>query len=57
MHPARAVPLVEAERTAELQAYLEILTGVVKDVNQTFSLCKAAEAMRHKKPLVPKIRE
>jgi hypothetical protein len=57
MHPARAVQLVEAERTAELQAYLERLTGVVNYVNQPFSLFTAAEAIRPNKLSVPKIRE
>jgi hypothetical protein len=54
MDPARAVQLVEAERTAELAAYLEKLSGVVNYVSQTFSLFKAAEAVRPKKLLVPK---
>ena len=44
--PERAVQLVEAERTPELAAYLEKLSGVVNYVNQTFSLFKAAEAVR-----------
>ena len=57
MDPARPVQLVEAEKTAELTAYLEKLSGVVNYVNQTFSLFKAAEAMRPKTLLVPKIRE
>jgi hypothetical protein len=52
--PARPVQVVEAERTAELQAYMETLSGVVNYVNQTFSLFKAAEAARPKKLLVPK---
>ena len=55
--PGRPVQLVEAEKTAELAAYLEKLSGVVNYVNQTFSLFKAAEAMRPKKLLVPKGRE
>lgn len=57
MDPARAVQVVEAERTPELQAYLESLTGVANYVSQTFSLFKAAEALRPKKLLVPKTRE
>jgi hypothetical protein len=57
MDPARPMQLVEAEKTAELTAYLEKLSGVVNYVNQTFSLFKAAEAMRPKKLLVPKTRE
>lgn len=54
--PSRSVQLVEAERTAELQAYLESISGVVNYVNQTFSLFKAAEALRPKKLLVSKDR-
>ena len=55
--PARPVQLVEAEKTPELTAYLEKLSGVVNFVNQTFGLFKAAEAMRPKKLLVPKVRD
>lgn len=57
MDPARPVQLVEAERTAEVQAYLESISGVVNYVNQTFGLFKAAEALRPKKLLVAKSRE
>jgi hypothetical protein len=57
MDPGRSVQLVEAEKTAELTAYLEKLSGVVNYVNQTFSLFNAAEAVRPKKLLVPKSRE
>ncbi|WP_128255114.1 hypothetical protein [Falsirhodobacter deserti] len=52
--PDRPVQLVEAERTAELSAYLEKISGVVNYVNQTFSLFKAAEAARPPKLVVPK---
>lgn len=52
--PERAVQLVEAERTPELAAYLEKLSGVVNYVNQTFSLFKAAEAVRPARLLTPK---
>ena len=52
--PERAVQLVEAERTAELAAYLEKLSGVVNYVNQTFSLFKAAEGLRPARLLTPK---
>jgi hypothetical protein len=55
--PSRAVQVVEAERTAELQSYLDSLSGVVNYVNQTFALFKAAEAIRPKTLLVPKSRE
>ncbi|PZQ95495.1 MAG: hypothetical protein DI533_19515 [Cereibacter sphaeroides] len=52
--PERPVQMVEAERTPELAAYLEKLSGVVNYVNQTFSLFKAAEAVRPKRLLTPK---
>ena len=44
--PERPIQMVEAERTPELEAYAEKLSGVVNYVNQTFSLFKAAEEMR-----------
>ena len=56
MDPSRAVQVVEAERTPEVQSYLDSLAGVVNYVNQTFSLFKAAEAIRPKKLLTPKDR-
>ncbi|MBL9047681.1 MAG: hypothetical protein JNK34_10325 [Tabrizicola sp.] len=56
MDPSRSVQLVEAERTKELQAYLDSLSGVVNYVNQTFSLFKAAESLRPKTLLTPKVR-
>jgi hypothetical protein len=55
--PSRPVQLVEAERTAELAAYLEKLSGAVNYVSQTFGLFKAAEAMRPARLLVPKRRD
>ena len=54
---SRAVQMVEAERTPELAAYLEKISGVVNYVNQTFGLLKAAQAMRPAKLLTPKVRE
>lgn len=57
MDPSRPVQLVEAERTAELAAYMEAVGGAVNYVNQTFSLFKAAEAMRPKRLLVVKARD
>jgi hypothetical protein len=54
--PERPVQMVEAERTVELAAYLEKLSGVVNYVNQTFSLFKAAEAVRPARLLTPKRR-
>ena len=55
--PDRPVQMVEAERTPELQKYLEQIGGVVNYVNQTFGLFKAAEALRPKRLLTPKARE
>ena len=52
--PDRAVQVVEAERTPELQAYMDHISGVVGYVNQTFSLLKTAEAARPAKLLTPK---
>lgn len=52
--PDRPVMVTEAERTPELLAYVEKLTGVVNFVNQTFGLFRAAEDMRPPKLLVPK---
>ena len=54
--PSRAVQLVEAERSPELETYLEQVGGVVNYVNQTFGLFKAAEALRPAKLLTPKAR-
>ena len=52
----RPVQLVEAERTPELNEYLEHISGVVNFVNQTFSLFRTAEERRPKTLLVPKAR-
>lgn len=52
--PDRPVQLVETERTPELQTYLDNIGGVVSYVNQTFSLFKAAEAMRPARLVKPK---
>ncbi len=49
----RGVQLVEAERTPELDAYLEMISGAVNYVNQTFSLFKAAEERRPAKLVTP----
>lgn len=54
--PDRAVQLVEAEKTPELEAYMEHISGAVNYVNQTFSLFKAAEAVRPARLLTPKDR-
>lgn len=42
----RSIALVEAEKTAELGEYLDLISGAVNYVNQTFSLFKAAEERR-----------
>ena len=55
--PDRPIQLVEAEKTPELQTYLDHISGAVNYVNQTFSLFKAAEAARPKQLLTPKRRE
>jgi hypothetical protein len=54
--PDRPVQLVEAERTPELAAYMERISGVVNYVNQTFSLFRAAEDIRPPRLLTPKAR-
>lgn len=54
MDPSRAVQLVAAELTPELQLYLDQIGGVVNYVNQTFGLFKAAEALRPRRLLVRK---
>ena len=55
--PDRPMQLVEAERTPELQTYMDQIGGVVNYVNQTFGLFKAAEALRPKTLLKPKQRD
>ncbi len=52
--PDRPIQLVEAEKTAELQSYMEAVSGAVNYVSQTFSLFRAAEELRPKSLLVPK---
>jgi hypothetical protein len=42
----RGVAMVEAEVTPELKDYMELISGAVNYVNQTFSLFDAAEARR-----------
>ena len=48
--------VIEAERTPELQTYLDQIGGVVNYVNQTFGLFKAAEDLRPPRLLTPKER-
>ena len=54
--PERPIQLVEAERTPELNEYIDAISGAVNYVNQTFSLFKAAEARRPSKLVTPKQR-
>ena len=54
--PERPIQMVEADRTPELEAYMEKLSGVVNYVNQTFGLFEAAEALRPKTLLKAKQR-
>lgn len=42
----RGIVVEEAERTPELLEYMELISGAVNFVNQTFSLFEAAEARR-----------
>ncbi|WP_163846784.1 hypothetical protein [Pseudooceanicola aestuarii] len=53
--PDRAVQLVEAEKTPELETYLDHISGAVNYVSQTFSLFDAAARVRPDKLL--KVRE
>jgi len=55
--PDRPVQLVETERTPELAQWMEAMSGVVNYVNQTFSLFKAAEALRPPQLIRPKDRD
>jgi hypothetical protein len=49
----RAVQVVEAQDTPELRGYIEMISGAVNYVNQTFSLFKAAEDRRPAKLVRP----
>jgi len=53
----RSVVLVEADVTPELTDYMELISGAVNYVNQTFSLFEAAEAQRPKTLVSPKPRQ
>jgi hypothetical protein len=54
--PSAQVRLFEAEKTAELTAYLDSITDVTNYVNRTFSLMKTARERRPAKLVVPKKR-
>ena len=49
----RSVAMSEAVVTPELEDYMELISGAVNYVNQTFSLFEAAEARRPAKLLTP----
>ena len=49
----RSVSMVEAERTKELEAFMDHTTAAVNYVNQSFSLFKDAERVRPETLLVP----
>ena len=55
--PERAIGMVEAELTDELREYMELISGAVNYVNQTFSLFEAAEERRPDTLLTPKKRK
>jgi hypothetical protein len=55
-HPERPISVVEAEKTPELLAFVDHLSGAVNYVNQTFSLFHAAAEARPKVLLTPKKR-
>lgn len=48
--------MVEVEKTTDLEEYLELISGTVNYVNQTFSLFKKAEERRPKALVRPKAR-
>lgn len=52
--PERPVALTAIQRTPEIEAWMAQMSGVVNYMNQTFSLFKAAEAMRPANLLVPR---
>ena len=49
----RGIAMVEAQRTPELLEYLDLISGAVNYVNQTFSLFEAAEARRPERLVTP----
>lgn len=51
---SRAIQLLEADHTPELQAYLQQINGVVGYMNQTFSLFREAEKLRPAQLVKPK---
>jgi hypothetical protein len=55
--PTAPIRLVEAERTPELMAHIESLSGISGWVTQTYSLFKTARERRPERLLVPKERK
>jgi hypothetical protein len=51
--PDRGVALVETEVTQDLRDYMELISGAVNYVSQTFSLFEAAEARRPERLVQP----
>lgn len=51
--PERGIVVTETELTPELQSYMDLISGAVNYVNQTFSLFEAAEARRPETLLKP----
>ena len=49
----RSVAVVEAEETPELKEYMDLISGAVNYVNQTFSLFEAAEERRPQRLVKP----
>jgi hypothetical protein len=51
--PDRGVAMVETELTEDLKGYMDLISGAVNYVNQTFSLFEAAQARRPEKLVQP----
>jgi hypothetical protein len=51
--PDRGVTVVETEMTQDLRDYMELISGAVNYVNQTFSLFEAAEERRPERLVHP----
>jgi hypothetical protein len=54
--PSRPVRLIEAEKTPELENYINSISGVTNYVNRTYSLFDLARKRRPKRLLVPRSR-
>lgn len=51
--PDRSIAVIEAEVTEDLKDYMDLISGAVNYVNQTFSLFEAAEARRPERLVRP----